>query len=141
MKIKCADCGLEVEKSKEDIQKIRILSKTGKVMPDNILKLLDIFEGPCGEESEHTFSWNLEFLKQVEDVKRRHKWLLEKRDADKELLDAKYKEIEELKKRFEDAEKVALSLTTGIVKIQEEIPTVENSFEEITGTKDLSEWK
>lgn len=141
MKIRCADCGLEVEKSKEDIQKLRILSKTGKVMPDQMLKLLDILEGSCGEESEHCFSWDMTFLKQVEELKSKHKGLLVKRDADKELLNKTDKEIEELKKKFEDAEKVALNLSTGLVEIEKDIPVVENSFEDITGTRDLGEWK
>lgn len=141
MKIKCADCGLEIEKSKEDVQKLRALSKTGKVMPNNILKLLDIYEGPCGEESEHTFSWNLEFLKQVEELKGKHKGLLGKMKSDKETLDKVDKEIEDLKKKLEDAENIARSIGKGLIKINEEMPVVISSFEEITGTRDLGEWK
>lgn len=141
MKIRCAICGLEVEKSKEDIQKLRILSRTGKVMPDKLIKLLDIYEGPCGEESEHTFSWSLEFLKQVDELKSKHKGLLSRREVDKESLDKAVKEIEELKKKLEGVDKVKESLSEQLAKIDEEIPIVENSFEDITGTKDLSEWK
>lgn len=141
MRIQCAVCGLEVDKTKEDIQKLKTSSKTGKVMPDKILKLLDIYEGPCGEESEHTFSWNLEFLKQVEELKGKRKGLLVKKDADKELLDKTMKEIEDITKKFKDAEQMKNSITEQLVKIDGELPIVESSFEEITGTRDLNEWK
>lgn len=141
MKIKCAVCGLVVDKTKEEIQKLKTYSKTGKVLPDKILKLLDIFEGPCGEESEHCLSWDLEFLKQVEDVKRRHNYLLKKKENDSLSLDTKMKEIEELKKKLEDADKMGKSLIIQLAKIDEEIPNVENLFEDITGTRDLGEWK
>lgn len=141
MKIRCAICGLEVEKSKEDIQKITGLSVTGYIRPDKILKLMDIYEGLCLEGDEHTFSWNLEFLKRVDDLKSKHKGLLIKRDVDKESLDKIVKEIEELRKKIEDVDKVKESLSEQLAKIDEEIPTIESSFEEITGTKNLSEWK
>lgn len=141
MRIKCAICGLEVEKSKEDVHKLRVLSKTGKVMPDKILKLMDIYEGPCGEDDEHVFSWNLAFLKEVDELKGKQKELLGRREVDKESLDKTVKEIEELMKKLEAVDKVKESLSGQLAKIDEEIPIVENSFEEITGTKDLSEWK
>lgn len=141
MKIRCAICAKEVVLTKEDVQKLIGLSKTGKVRPERILKLENIYEGECEDGEEHTFSWDLEFLKQVEVLKGKQKELLDRKKTDKELLDKTDKEIEELKKKLEDAEKMTLSLSKGLVEIEEEIPVVISSFEEITGTKDLSEWK
>lgn len=139
--MRCAICSLEIEKTNEDIQKLKMLSKTGIVLPDKLIKLLDIYEGPCGEESEHVFSWDIDFLKQVGDLKGRHKGLLMKRGVNKESLDKTAKEIEELMRKLEDIDKVKESLIEQLAKIDEEIPIIESSFEEITGTKELSEWK
>lgn len=141
MRVKCSICGLEVEKSKEEIQKLNMLSKTGKVRPEKILKLLDIYEGGCGEDDEHVFSWNLDFLKQVDELKSKHKGLGEKKLDDEKEFEKTVKEIEELTKKLEAVDKVKESLSEQLAKINEEIPIIENSFEEITGTKDLSEWK
>lgn len=141
MKIKCAICGLEVEKNKEDIQKLKVLSKTGKVMPDKLLKLLDIYEGPCGDESEHALSWNLEFLKEVEGLKGKHKGLGEKKVGDEKELDNVKNELVELRRKIEEGEKKEKDLIVSIDSAIPQIREVEEKFEDITGTKDLSEWK
>ncbi len=142
MKIFCAVCTKEIELSKEEIQKYIALSKTGKVKPVKLLKLLDIYEGECEGGEEHAFSWNLEFLKQVEEMKSNFYGLNEKAVIERKEIEGLTIRIEDLKKKLEESEKQKI----GLEKDQEDItinkiPEVINKFEAITGTKEFEDWK
>lgn len=141
MKIKCAICGKEVVLTKEDVQKLIGLSKTGRVRPERILKLENIYEGECEDGEEHTFSWDLEFLKQVEALKGKQKELLRRNGVNNKYLGELETELDRLRKEIDCNENKKKDTITQIEKDSVEILVVESSFEEITGTKDLSEWK
>lgn len=141
MKIKCAICNKELELNKEEIQKYIVLSRTGKVKPDKLLKILDIFEGPCEEESEHVFSWNLEFLKQVEGLKGKKNELTENIKKDENELSKTKDLIDQLEKQLRNIQEKKVELDIKIENSKLEIPEVEKEFENITGTKDFENWK
>lgn len=141
MKIKCSICRLDVVLTKEEIKKLTGLSKTGKVRPERILRLEDIYEGDCEDGEEHTFSWDLEFLKEVEELKGKHKGLGEKKVGDEKELDNVKNELVELRRKIEEGEKKEKDLVISIDSAIPQIREVEEKFEDITGTIDLSEWK
>lgn len=141
MKVKCLTCGLEVEKTKEDIFEMNKLSKTGKIKPDKMLKLLDIYEGECLEGEEHAFSWDVEFRRKVEALKVKSRVLIEMVHQDEFELSNTKEMIKALELQIKDAEERKNCLETEIMNTKLEIPTIEEAFEEITGTKDFEEWK
>ena len=140
MKIKCVMCQKEVVLTKEDVQKLIGLSKTGKVRPERILKLENIYEGDCEDGEEHTFSWDIEFLKEVEGLKGKHKGISERKVGDEKELGKTKAELMELRRKLEEGEKKEKDLVVSIDNAIPQIKEVEVKFEEITGTKDLSEW-
>lgn len=141
MKVKCPVCNKEVELKKEEIQKYVALSKTGKVKPSRLIKLLDIYEGDCLEGEEHAFTWDKEFLKNVEELKGKQKGLGEKKVGDEKELDNVKNELVELRRKIEEGEKKEKDLVISIDNAIPQIRDVEENFENITGTKDLNEWK
>lgn len=140
MKIKCVVCQKEVVLTKEDVQKLIGLSKTGKVRPERILKLENIYEGECDDGEEHTFSWDIEFLKEVEGLKGKHKELLRRNDINNKYLGELETELDRLRKEIESNENKKKDTIIQIEKDGVEIPVIEEGFEKITGTKDLGEW-
>lgn len=133
-------CQKEVVLTKEDVQKLIGLSKTGKVRPERILKLENIYEGDCEDGEEHTFSWDIEFLKEVEGLKGKHKGISERKVGDEKELENTKAELIELRRKIEESEKKEKDLVVSIDNAIPHIREIEASFEEITGTKDLGEW-
>ena len=141
MKVICAVCNKEVVKTKEEIQSLTGLSTTGKVRPEKLLKLLDIYEGECIDGEDHVFSWDLEYLKHVEKLKKKHLGLLGLKEVNDTSFDEANKNIADLEKDLEDAKNMIVSLNTQKESVEKDMTETETIFEDITGTKDFEEWK
>ena len=141
MKVICAVCNKEVEKTKEEIQELTRLSITSKLKPEKLLKLLDIYEGECLEGEDHVFSWDIDYLKQVEELKKKHLGLLGLKEANDTSFDEANKKIADLEKSLEDEKNMIISLNTQKENVEKDMTETETTFEDITGTMDFEEWK
>ena len=141
MKVICAVCNKEVEKTKEEIQELTRLSITTKLKPEKLLKLLDIYEGECLEGDDHVFSWDIEYLRHVEELKKKHLNILELKEANDTSFDEVNNKMVDLEKSLEDAKNVIISLNIQKDSIDNDMTETEAVFEDMTGTIDFEEWK
>ena len=141
MKVICAVCNKEVEKTKEEIQELTRLSITTKLKPEKLLKLLDIYEGECLEGDDHVFSWDIEYLRHVEELKKKHLNILRLKEANDTSFDEVNNKMVDLEKSLEDAKNVIISLNIQKDSIDNDMTETEAVFEDMTGTIDFEEWK
>lgn len=140
MIVKCVECEVIKEISKEDINKIISMTEDGISKSRDYLEVFNITKGRCINDGRHTFIFEESFFANVQDLINKHNdALLKCRGGEGEL--AKTDEyIVELENKLKNAKENKEKLIENITSLGNEIDKTMQEFENITGNKNIDMW-
>ena len=141
MIIKCVECDVTKEISKEDIYKIISMTEDSNISKSrDYLEVFNITKGRCINNGRHTFIFEESFFANVQDlINRRNDTLLKCRGDEGELVKTD-EYIIELENKLKNAKEKKEKLTENITNLGNEIDKIIQEFENITGSKNIDMW-
>ncbi len=141
MTVKCTVCGLIETLDNESLEELSGIVRKYKMSADSYTYLLNKMRGKCLDTDEHSFIFDNEFMKQIQDIV----------DKDKNSL----LEISKLRTINEELKKEGDELTIKIQELQSKYEfnkdriknldqvtiDCESELEKITGNDDIEIWK
>ena len=139
LKVKCTICGKE-EPDKEIVKEASDIVKKYGMKAEHYLNLLNIMSGRCLDSFEHSFIFDEEFLKSVNETVVKYKTNLEEteklRNTQKELI----KEIDELVIKLKELRSKQESNEQRLQNIHENSDDLHKEVEESTGYGNIEIW-
>ena len=139
LKVKCSICGKE-ESDKEIIKEASDIVKKYGMKAEQYLNLLNIMSGKCLDSDEHSFIFDEEFLKSVNETVVKYKTNLEEteklRNTQRELV----KETDELVIKLKELRSKQESNEQRLQNIYENSASLRKDVEASTGNEKIEIW-
>jgi len=141
MKIKCTVCGTEETLDNESLKELSCLVKKYKMSADSYTYLLNKMRGKCLDSEEHSFIFDDEFMKQIQDIVNKDKLNREEIEKTRKEIDSLSKEYEEFKKKIKEIEmKIPIAKDT-LQSLYENGSEIEQDMKKMTGNTNIEIWK
>lgn len=141
MIIKCVQCEMVKELSKEDIDKIKSIVEDGQISrSSDYLEIFNITRGKCKDQKRHTFMFEESFSGSVQNMINNYNDMLSKHTRDEKELSNTGGEIIDLENKLKNAKEKKESLVENIKKLDIETENILQEFEKITGDKNIEIW-
>ena len=141
MIIKCVECEITKDVSKEDIDKIISIIENGQIPKSrDYLEVFNITKGKCVNQGRHTFIFEESFFANVQDLINKHNDISSKRKEDENGRAKTEEYIIDLESKLKSAKEKKEKLTENITNFGDEIDRLMHEFENITGSKNIEMW-
>ena len=140
MIIKCVQCDIVKELSKEDIDKIKSINEDGIPRSTDYLEIFNITKGKCKGQKRHTFMFEASFSNSVQNMINSYNNMASERAKDEKELSGTNEEIINLENKLKNAKEKKDSLTENIKKSDIDIENILQEFEKMTGDKNIDIW-
>lgn len=141
MKVKCTVCGLEETLDNETLEELNCIVKKYKMGADAYTYLLNRMRGKCLDSEEHSFIFDEEFMKQIQDIVDKDKNDLSEIAKLKTINEGLKKEADELGIKIQELESKYDSNKDRIKNLDQFTIEYENEIEKITGNRNIEIWK
>ncbi len=141
MTVKCTVCGLIETLDNESLEELSGIVRKYKMSADSYTYLLNKMRGKCLDTDEHSFIFDEEFMKQIQDIvdKDKNSWL-EIRKL-KTINEGLKKESDEFIVKVEENQSKYDSNKNRIKNLDQSCIENENEIEKITGSRNIDIWK
>ena len=141
MRIKCVQCEMVKELSKEDIYKIKSIAEDGQISrSSDYLEIFNITRGKCKDQKRHTFMFEESFSGSVQDMINNYNEISSEHAKDEKELSSTSEDIIDLENKLKNAKEKKESLIENIKELDTGIENVLQEFEKITGDKNIEIW-
>lgn len=139
LKVRCTICGKE-ENGEQAISDVADIIERYNQKSEHYLTLLNVMSGKCLDSDEHSFVFDETFLKEMEEIVKKHKDSLLEVEKLKNVNVGLKKEADELAIKIQELQSKHESNKERIRVLHESIVDYENEVEDSTGSKKIDIW-
>ncbi len=141
MKVKCTVCGLEETLDTETLEELSEIVKKYKMSADSYTYLLNKMRGKCLDSDEHSFIFDEEFTKQIQDIVDKDKLNREEIEKIQKEFGSLVKDIKTFEEKIKEA-KMKNSLNKDTLQsLYDSLLNNENEMKKITGNANIDIWR
>ncbi len=141
MRVKCTVCGVEETLDDESLKELSCIVNKYKMGADSYTYLLNKMRGKCLDSEEHSFIFDNDFMKQIQDIVDKDKNNLLEISKLKTINEGLKKESDEFIVKVEENQSKYDSNKNRIKNLDQSCIENENEIEKITRNSNIEIWK
>jgi len=141
MKVKCTICNVEEVLDNKSLEELSNIINKYKMNADSYTYLLNKMRGKCLDSDEHSFIFDEEFMKQVQDIVNKDKLNREEIDKINKELDSLSRDYKAFEEKVIEVNMVISNKKGTLQNLYEYGSEIEQKIKKITGYSNIDIWK